>query len=120
MEDLVSRVAESVGLDEGVAQQAITLMLGFLKKEGDAEPVAKMFAAFPGADALAAEGASQLGGGFMGGGVMGLGQKLMGLGMGMGEISGVAKETIAFAKEKAGADVVDQVVGSIPGLGQFV
>jgi hypothetical protein len=54
------------------------------------------------------------------GGVMGLGSQLMGAGLGMGEISGVAKETIRFAKEKAGAEPVDAVVGSIPGLGQFV
>jgi hypothetical protein len=51
---------------------------------------------------------------------MGLGSKLMGAGLGMGEISGVAKETIAFAKEKAGAQTVDDVVNSIPGLGQFI
>jgi hypothetical protein len=51
---------------------------------------------------------------------MGLGQKLMGLGLGMGDITTVAKTTVGFAKEQAGASVVDQVVGSIPGLSQFV
>jgi hypothetical protein len=55
-----------------------------------------------------------------GGGVMALGQQLMSQGLGMGEITGLAKETIAFAKEKAGADVVDEVVASVPGLSQFV
>jgi hypothetical protein len=54
------------------------------------------------------------------GGVMGLGSQLMGAGLGMGEISGVAKETIRFAKEKAGDEPVDAVIGAIPGLGQFV
>jgi hypothetical protein len=44
----------------------------------------------------------------------------MGAGLGMGEISGVAKETIRFAKEKAGDAPVDAVIGSIPGLGQFI
>ena len=53
-------------------------------------------------------------------GVMGLGSKLMGAGLGMSEISGISKETIAFAREKAGSDVVDEVVNSIPGLSQFV
>ncbi len=57
---------------------------------------------------------------FGGGGVMALGQQLMSQGLGMGEISGLAKETIAYAREKAGSDVVDQVVASVPGLGQFV
>jgi len=38
----------------------------------------------------------------------------------MGEITSLAKETIAFAKEKAGDEVVDEVVASVPGLSQFV
>jgi hypothetical protein len=53
-------------------------------------------------------------------GVMGLGSKLMGIGLGMGEITGISKETIAFAREKAGSGPVDEVVNSIPGLSQFV
>ena len=44
----------------------------------------------------------------------------MGAGLGMGEISGVSKETIRFAREKAGDGPIDAVVASIPGLGQFV
>ena len=120
MEQLIARVADAVGIDANTADQAIKLILGFLQKEGDASAVSSMFAQLPGAADAAAEGASQLGGGFMGGGVMGLGQKLMGLGLGMGEITGVAKETIAFAKENGDSAIVDQVVGSIPGLGQFV
>ena len=45
---------------------------------------------------------------------------LMGMGLGMGEITGVSKETIRFAREKAGDGPIDAVVASIPGLGQFV
>jgi hypothetical protein len=55
-----------------------------------------------------------------GGGVMALGQQLMGQGLGMGEITGLAKETMAVAREHAGPDVVDEVVASVPGLSQFV
>jgi hypothetical protein len=38
----------------------------------------------------------------------------------MGQIQGVTRETIAYAREKAGEDVVGQIVGAIPGLDQFV
>ena len=55
-----------------------------------------------------------------GGGVMALGQQLMSQGLGMGEITGLAKETMAVAREHAGPDVVDEVVASVPGLIQFV
>jgi len=51
---------------------------------------------------------------------MGLGQQLMSLGLGMGEITMLAKHTISVAKKYAGEDIVDQVVASVPGLGQFV
>ena len=51
---------------------------------------------------------------------MALGQQLMSQGLGMGEITSLAKETIGYAKEQAGEDVVDEVVNSVPGLSQFV
>jgi hypothetical protein len=120
MEDLISRITSSVGIEADTAQSAVGLILAFLQKEGDSSAVADMMGKFPGAPELAGQYADEIGGGFMGGGVMGLGQKLMGLGLGMGDMSGVAKETIGFAKEKAGASTVDQLVGSIPGLSQFV
>jgi hypothetical protein len=120
MDELINRVTSSVGIDAGVATSAVGLMMAFMQKEGDAAAVADMMSKFPGASEFAGQYASQLGGGFLGGGIMGLGQKLMGLGLGMGDISAVARETIAFAKEKAGASTIDEIVGSIPGLSQFV
>jgi hypothetical protein len=46
--------------------------------------------------------------------------KLQGLGLGMGEIQGVTQETVNFARERGGADLVNDIVASIPGLSQFV
>ncbi len=120
MEELIARITSKVGIDAGTAEKAVGMILAFLQKEGPATEVQKLLAAFPGAE----EAISQVkGGGFLSGlmgGVMGLGSQLMGAGLGMGEISGVAKETIRFAKEKAGDEPVDAVIGAIPGLGQFV
>ncbi|HUH49396.1 MAG TPA: hypothetical protein VLZ56_06015 [Mycoplana sp.] len=127
MNDLVNRVAENVGIEPATAEKAIGMMLGFLQREAAEGPVAQMIEAIPGASDLVAkyngEGSGGLLGGLMnamGGGVMALGQQLMSQGLGMGEITGLAKETIAIAREYAGSDVVDEVVGSVPGLGQFV
>ena len=54
------------------------------------------------------------------GGVMGAGSRMMAAGLSMGQVQGVTHETIAYAREKAGADVIGEIVDSIPGLGQFV
>ena len=128
MNDLVTRVADNVGIAPDVAEKAIGMMLGFLQREADDGAVARMIEAIPGAPELvAAHNGEGSGGGFLGGlmsslggGIMGLGQQLMGLGLGMGEITGLARETIAVAREHAGSETVDQVVGSVPGLSQFV
>lgn len=126
MNEMVTKIAENVGIEPAVAEKCIGMMLSFLQKEGAEGPVAKMIAAIPGSEELianASAGGGLLGGlmGAMGGGgVMGLGQQLMSQGLGMGEITGLAKQTILLAKEHAGADVVDEVVASIPGLSQFV
>lgn len=127
MNEMVTKIADNVGIDPAIAEMCIGMMLSFLQKEGAEGPVAKMIAAIPGSEELIAN-ASGGGGGLLGGlmgamgggGVMGLGQQLMSQGLGMGEITGLAKQTLALAKEHAGADVVDEVVASIPGLGQFV
>ncbi len=117
MNELIERIVANVGLEAGSAQKAVGLILGFLQAEGPADQVSKLVSALPGAsEAIAAANYKP---GFMGG-VMGLGSQLMGMGLGMGEITGVSKETIRFAREKAGDGPIDAVVASIPGLGQFV
>jgi hypothetical protein len=130
MSELVTRVAENVGIETATAEKAVGMILGFLQREAAEGPVAQMIEAIPGAPELVAQynGEGSGGGGLLGGlmsaigggGVMALGQQLMSQGLGMGEITALAKETIAFAKEKAGDEVVDEVVASVPGLSQFV
>ncbi|MDQ0455213.1 hypothetical protein [Rhizobium paknamense] len=128
MSEIVTRIADNVGIAPDVAEKALGMMLGFLQREGDDGAVARMIEAMPGAPELVAryngEGKSGgLLGGLMsaiGGGIMGLGQQLMSLGLGMGEITSLARETMAVAREHAGDEVVDKVVASVPGLSQFV
>ena len=129
MNEMVTRVADTVGIAPDTAEKAVGMMLGFLQREGDDGAVARMIEAIPGAPELVAQfnGAGEGGGGLLGGlmssfggGVMALGQQLMSLGLGMGEITALANETIKVAREHAGDEIVDQVVASVPGLSQFV
>ncbi|WP_099865155.1 hypothetical protein [Pararhizobium haloflavum] len=116
MDELISRITSNVGIDAATAEKSVGMILGFLQREGADGPAAEMIKGIPGGpEAVAAHGGEATGGG-----IMGLGQQLMSAGLGMGEISGVAREIVAFAKEKVGDGPVDEVVASIPGLSQFV
>jgi hypothetical protein len=131
MNEIVTEIANRVGIAPDLAEKALGMMLGFLQREAADGPVAEMIEKIPGATELVAQfngegsgGGGGLLGGLMGalggGGIMGLGQQLMSEGLGMSEITSLAKETIAIARQHAGDDVVDQVVASVPGLSQFV
>lgn len=128
MEELIGRIVSNVGIDEGLAQKAVGMILGFLQSEGPADKVGELMGALPGAEDLIAS-AGEGGGGLMGavggmmgggGGAMALMGQLTGAGLGMGEVQGVATEVVGFAKEKAGDDTVTEVISAIPGLSQFV
>lgn len=126
MEELIARITRNVGIDDSAARAAVRIILSFLYQQGDREQVAALAAKIPGAseyvDTTADDSAGTLGGlgGLMGGGAMEVLSKLQALGLGMGQIQGVTKQTVDFAREKAGEDIVNQIVGSIPGLSQFV
>jgi hypothetical protein len=126
MEELIARIAGNVGIDETTARQAVGVILSFLYQEGDQAKVVALAEKIPGAEAYIQasdpDSAATLGGlgGLMGGGAMAVLGKLQALGLGMSEIQGVTKETVDFAREKAGPEIIDDIVGSIPGLSQFV
>ncbi|MCB1493682.1 MAG: DUF2267 domain-containing protein [Rhodobiaceae bacterium] len=126
MNELISRIASSAGIDEELAQKAVGIILNFLNKEGPDGPMQKILDAIPGArDMVAEAGQESSSGGLLGGllggmGAMGAMNELNSAGLGMGQIQSVTKELVGFAKEKAGPDTVDEVISSIPGLSQFV
>ena len=122
MDELIARLVDKVGVDKVAAEKSIGIILDFLVKEGPPDKVQALVDKLPGAQALIeAQQAGDTGGGmFAMGGVMGAGTKMMGAGLSMGQVQGVAKEVLAFIREKAGEDAVGEIVGAIPGLSQFV
>jgi hypothetical protein len=120
MDELIGRLAVKAGIDNAVAEKTIGIILGFLRKEGPSDKVQALIDKIPGAEAAIA--ASSNGGGLgklMGGGLMALGTRLMGLGLGMGEIQNVARELFKFGRDKIGADQMGEIIAGTPGLRQF-
>ena len=121
MDELIGRIVANVGVDRATAEKAVGIILQFLLKEGPVDKVRNLLDKLPGADAaIAAAPADSGSGGIFGGGVMAAGSRMMSVGLNMGQVQAVTRETISYAREKVGEDAVGEIVGAIPGLGQFV
>jgi hypothetical protein len=121
MDELVERLVANVGVSRTAAEQSIGIILDFLKKEGPPDKVQALLDKLPGSEFFlqSAEAAGDPGGMFMSG-IMGAGTRMMSAGLSMDQVQGVTRETIAYVREKAGEDTVGEIVGAIPGLGQFL
>ena len=123
MDELIARLVANVGVDQDAAEKAVGIIFEFLLKEGPPDKVRALIDRLPGAKELmeAQEGVDASGGGmFALGGIMGAGTKMMAAGLSMSQVQAVSRETLAFAREKAGEDAVGEIVGAIPGLSQFI
>ncbi len=121
MDELIARLVAKVGVNTTAATTAVGIILQFLAKEGPADKIKQLIDKLPGA-AAAIENAPQDSGlgGMFGGGVMAAGTRMMAAGLSMGQVQAVTRETINYARETIGEDAVGEIVGAIPGLGQFV
>ena len=120
MDELVGRLAAQASIDSAVAEKTVGIILGFLRSEGPTDKVQALIDNIPGAEAAIA--ASERGAGLsklMGGGLMAVGTRLMGLGLGMGEIQNIARELFRFGRDKIGAEHMSEIISGTPGLKQF-
>jgi len=120
MDELTGQLAVKAGIDSAVAEKTVGIVLGFLRSEGPSEKVQALIDAIPGAEAAIAatdnaSGLSRL----MGGGLMVVGTRLMGLGLGIGQIQDIARELFRFGRDKIGADQMGEIISGTPGLSQF-
>jgi hypothetical protein len=116
MDELIERLVTNCGVERAVAEKSVGIILDFLRKEGPADKVQALIDAMPGAEALIAASQGQAGGM---GGIMGAANRLMAVGLSMGQIQCVTRELVAHGRETAGEDTVGEIVGAIPGLSQF-
>jgi hypothetical protein len=118
MDELIGRLTVKAGIDNAVAEKTVGIILGFLRNEGPSDKVQLLIDQIPGAEAAITASSGGLGR-LMGGGLMALGTKLMGLGLGMGDIQNIARELFKFGRDKIGADRMSEIIQGTPGLSQF-
>lgn len=120
MDELTGQLAAKAGIDNAVAEKTVGIILGFLRSEGPSDTVQALIDTIPGAEAAiaAANNASGLSR-LMGGGLMAVGTRLMGLGLGIGQIQDIARELFRFGRDKIGADQMSEIISGTPGLSQF-
>ena len=129
MQDLIATVSARTGLDAATAERGLGIMLGLVRTQGNQAKVGELFGKLPGAAELAAkyggDGAARggllgmLGGGMMGGPLAAI-AKLSAAGLSMDQIKQLGTLTLDHAKQKAGAQLVKEAAGSIPGLSGYV
>src|ERR1700729_2075724 len=120
MDELTRWLASKAGIEDAVAEKTVGIILGYLRNEGPADKVQALIDKIPGAEAAisASENSSGLSK-LMGGGLMAVGSRLMGLGLGMGDIQNIARELFRFGRDKIGEDQMGAIIAGTPGLNQF-
>ena len=120
MDELIGRLASKAGIDSAVAEKTVGIILNFLRSEGPSDKVQALIDQIPGAEAvITASNNNGTISRLMGGGLMAVGTRLMGLGLGMGEIQSIARELFRFGRDKIGADQMGEIIAGTPGLSQF-
>ena len=130
MSEIIRRVAEAAGIDEDMATKAVQIIFDLVREHAPNDAVAELFAKLPDVPEVDTAGGGDSGGlmGALGGlggiggamGAMGALNQMTSAGLSMDQVQTVSKETLAFAREHAGEETVGKIVGSIPGLSQFV
>jgi hypothetical protein len=120
MQELIGRITAATGLPEDRATKALGIVLNLLQTQGDQNKVRELFDKLPGAAELAREQSG--GGGLLGilGGPLAAVSKLTSAGLSMDQIKALGTTTLDYAQEKAGAQLVKDIAGSIPGLSGYV
>jgi len=112
MHELIGRLVTGAGVDRAAAQNAVAVTPDFMAGETpeNTEPLpAKLSGAEESMRKAPASGRGP-------DGVNGAGLRMMETGLGMGQVQSVTREFMACAREKAGAERLDKLSASIPGL----
>ncbi len=124
MQELIDTIVAQTGMAAEKTEAALGIIFNLIRAQGNQAKVRELFDALPGAEDLIAKSGSgglmhKMAGGMTGGPMAAI-SKLQGLGLSMSEVKLLGSATLAYARSKAGDDVVRQAASNIPGLGGFL
>jgi hypothetical protein len=114
MQQLVDRLVTVAGIDRERAERAARIVLSMLEREAPPEAVERLFGAMEGArESARLDGEAAHSGGY---GAMSAFNALTAAGLSVRQAQAVTREVVLYAREKAGAEIVDRIVRAVPGL----
>lgn len=135
MDELIAQLTQKLGIDESVAGAATGKAMAMVKEHAGDDLFGQLSSMIPGASEAATAGAeeappSEGGGGMLGklagmasgalggsaGGGLELGAALSSAGLESDQIGGFAKMVIDFIRDKAGDEILDQILAKFPML----
>ena len=136
IEQLINDSADAAGMDRDQAWVALTGALGLLEKHAAREPMAALYEAVPGAEALAtapqakpAKGGGLFGGLMRGAGglsgaavadAMGLMERLKAAGIDRDDLKRLVPAARDRVRAETGRDLLGEAVDSVPGVGKLL
>lgn len=126
MDELIARLTERVEVDAPTAEALVAIVIQFLAREAPASAMAPLYATHPWArdmaDVAPVEDATALSERHFGGmaRLMLVADRMMAHGLTMPQVQLAVRETVAYARETVGAEPVNLLVRSVPGLTHVV
>ena len=126
VDTLVTHIADQLDVDHAKTEKAVGILLYMVKSEADPSLVPDFMNALPGAEELAdahAEGSGGMLGvmeGAVGGGAMAAFIRLWKVGLMPQQIRSVGELLFGHVIEQTGEPFVKEVLGSIPGMDQYL
>lgn len=135
MDELINQLAAKLGIDPATARTAVNKVMGLIKENAGDGAFSQLAAKVPGAAEAAAEGTAPAESGGLLGKMAGMASGMLGGSAGQSlEVGAALSESgieadkvgdfvatiIAFLKEKAGAEVIDQILQKFPILKQLM
>jgi ABC-type microcin C transport system permease subunit YejB len=117
MQELIARISDKVGIDKELAKKAVCIIVNFLNQSAPGDKMEKLLDAIPGSRDILETGRGGMSGMM---GAMAAANEMTEAGLDLEQVQDVSRETLQYAKEKVGEDTVNDIIGSIPGLSQYV